>query len=115
MWEGIMKISAKARLRIFAVVSATFASFLEYCAVAVLVIAPEYTGEGDGHLVGYMVLCGLISGVLGIGLLIWAGWLWRRATGDRLAKGTAFAFLWSIALIVLFTAGSAMNAIFHEH
>jgi hypothetical protein len=63
-----------------------------------------------------MVLCGLISAVLGAGLLILAASLWRRATGDSLAKGIGFAFLWSLGMFVLYSAVAAViNVLIHAY
>jgi len=108
-------MSATARLRMFAAASATLACLFGYCALIMLLLqaafGPVLVG---GYLVSVrsMVLYGLISAVLGIGLLILAASLWRRATGDSLAKGVRFAFLWSLGVIVLYSAVAAVIHVF---
>ena len=105
--QSMTIMSVTARLKIFAAVSATAAYLFGYCALIMLLLpaafGPLYIG---GYLVSVrsMVLYGLISAVLGAGLQILAASLWRRATGDSLAKGIGFAFLWSLGMIVLSSA-----------
>ena len=105
--QSMTIMSATARLKIFAAVSATAACIFGYCALIMFLLpaalGPVYV---RGYLVSVrsMVLCGFISAALGAGLLILAASLWRRATDDSLAKGIGFAFLWSLGMIVLYSA-----------
>jgi len=107
------------RLRIFAAASATGACLFGNCALIMLLLSVAfgqlYIG---GHLIGVrsMVLCGLISAVLGAGLLVLAASLWRRATGASLAKGIGFAFLWSLGMNVLYgVAAAVIHVLIHVY
>jgi hypothetical protein len=72
-----------------------------YSGVVMLLMIPGYPYHREAYLTG-RVLYGVLPAAAAVALIVFAGWIWSRASGEMLFISVGRAALFSISLVALF-------------